>query len=158
MAAPSPTVRQSPNGKALENGKATKITFARFPDVAFWEHDVTPPGFDGGEPIITSTMHSVEFDTKSPRSLTNITNAACMARWDPKTIDEVRQMINIPDTVTYRLPDGSTVAHYAYLKSGIPQSMAEGATPMIALDIVHTAWDHVNNVEAGPFVTLVAGT
>lgn len=158
MAAPTATARQTPVGRKLENGKTIKITFSADPDVSLFEISITPPGADGGDPIDTTTQWNVAKRTKSPRNLHDTTDGAAVCAYDPNVLSQLYAMINVPQTITYLYWDGSTEYHYGYLRSFAKNEMSEGNMPTMNVTIVHTNWDHVNDVEAEPGVTSVAGT
>lgn len=40
----------------LDDGHSTRVSFADYPSVAFYEKTVTPPGVDGGGENDTTTM------------------------------------------------------------------------------------------------------
>lgn len=158
MAGPIATIRQTPSGISLDDGQFTKITFARFPAVSFWEKAVQPPGADSGEPIDTSTQHNVRFRTMAPRSLITQTPAPITAAYDPALLTQIIQMVGIKDTVTYRFPDGTTWAQYAFLKDIAFAPLVDGTHPECTINVVPTNWDPTNRVEAGPTITSVGGT
>jgi hypothetical protein len=158
MAAPSATARQTPVGKKLENGKTIKITFSLDPDVSIWEINITPGGTDGGDPIDTTTQWNTRRRTKSPRNLINGTDGSGTAAYDPQCQAQLDAMVNVPQTITYLYWDGSTEARFGYLRSWAKNEMSEGNMPTMNFVIVHTDYDTVNDVEADPVVTSVAGT
>jgi hypothetical protein len=56
MAAPTPTARVAPAGIKLKDGFPTKITLAADTNIEFWEKQVKPPGIDGGDAVVQTTM------------------------------------------------------------------------------------------------------
>ena len=160
MAAPTPTTRVDPStlGIKLDDGFSTVFTLAVNPSILFWEKTVAPPGIDGGDEIDTSTMFNSTWRTFSPRQLKTLMPFDITAAWDPGVYDQLVTIINVATTGTVTFPDGSTLAFYCFLKTAEPQTHEEGAQPEINLTIVPTNYDPVNNVEAGPVLTNVAGT
>lgn len=158
MAAPTPLARETPGGIMLDDGYQTLITLTVDPDISFWEKTVTPPGWDGGDPIETSTMHNTEVRTFSLRSLKTLTPVTLTAAYDPVALDQIRAVVNVETTVTVTHPDGSTIAFYGGLTKADPSDCAEGAQPEITITIQPTNYDPVNHVEALPVVNEVAGT
>jgi hypothetical protein len=159
MAAPSATARQDPAGIKLKDGHRSFITFARFPAVKFWEKTVEPFGLDGGEAVDQTTMHNDDWVTKAPQQLKDTTNSSGTAAYDPAVLDQIGQMINEPDTITYTFLDGSTWAIYGYLKSFTPSALTRGQQPEANFEIVHTNIDHANDdVETGAVAVSVAGS
>ena len=159
MAAPSATARGTPGGIKLKDGYRSTITFARFQTVKFWEKQVQPVGFDGGDAIEQTTMFNDDYMTKAPQSLIDTVDGSATVAYDPAVLSQIAAMINIEDTITYTFKDGSTWAVFGYLKEFTPQGLEIGSQPEAEITIVHTNVDFANDdVEAGPTVTSVAGT
>jgi len=159
MAAPAPTARATPGGIALRDGHSTLLTCALDDDIEFWEKEVQPIGFDGGDAVDTTTMHNTTVRTKASRTLIDVTEATTNAAYDPGVLDSILAILNVETTWTITFPDGSTWAFFGYLRVANPQSVAEGAQPEIAINIQPTNTDPANGwVEAVPFLTNVAGT
>lgn len=158
MAAPSPTPRVTPNGIPLRNGFRTLVTLSLDTNINFWEREVTPGGIDNGDPIDTTTMHTVRHRTKAPRDLVESTDIEISAAYDPVTYSECLAACGAEGTITVTFRDGSTRAVYGYLKSFIPEACSEGEMPMAAVTFVVTNWDPANDVEAGQAVSAVAGS
>lgn len=157
MTAPSPTTRVTPNGIKLDDGYRTLITFARAPDIAFWEKTVKPPGLDGGDPINTTTMWNTRWRTMKTRQLITMSEGTAKVAYDPKLYTTILSILNQPDTVTYRFPDGSTVAVYAALQKFEPDDLEEGSQPEATITILMMNQD-ADGVETDPAVAEVAGT
>ncbi len=158
MAAPTPVVRATPRGIALQDGYQTLITLTLDTDIEFWEKTVKPPGVDGGDTVETRTMHNTTWETFAPRNLKTMTECTTRVAWDPILYTNIVTAINRKDTITVIFADGSTVAFYGYVKAFEPADVEEGTQPEADVTIQPTNWDHVNNVEAGPAVSSVAGT
>ena len=158
MAAPVPTVRQSPGGIKLDDGYQTLVTFASDPDIEFWEKTVQPPGIDGGDAIDTTTMHIDEWRTMAARALKTLTESSLTVAYDPILYTSILALINVETTITITFPDGSTLAFYGFLRSFEPSEMSEGEQPEATVNITPTNFDPVNFVEADPVLTNVPGT
>src|SRR5688572_27171775 len=158
MAAPTPTARVAPSGIKLCDGYQTLVTPASDPNIEFWEKSVTPPGIDGGDPIDSTTMQNDEWRTMCPRRLKTLTESTLTAGYDPNLYNSILALINIETTWTVTYPDGSTLAFYGFLKMFEPQELTEGGFPEATITIVPTNYDPVNDVEAAPVLTSVAGT
>lgn len=161
MAAPTPTARQTPTGLMLVRGYQSLITFALDPNIDFWEKTVQPAGMDSGDEIDITTMHNLIFRTAAPRKLVKSTPAKTKVAYDPIAYDQILQIIGKETTVTVKFSDGSTYAAFGYLKSFVPDDMAEEPSdkqPTAEVAIVFTNYDPVGHVEAAPVMTLVVGT
>lgn len=160
MAAPTPGTRAAriPAGIRLDEGYQTLISFARLPTIGLWEKSVQPPGYDGGEAINITTMHSIVFRNKAPAALIDVTNHSLKVAYDPAVYASLLGLINYRDTVTVFFPDGSTLAYYGYMQKFEPDALEEGKQPEATVSIVVTNYDYVNHVYAAPAYTNVAGT
>lgn len=158
MAAPTPTVRITPPGIMLEEGHQALITFLADPNIDLWEKQVTPPAFDNGDKVDTSTQHNSVFTTSAPSSLIEVGDSQFTCGYDPVAYNQIKAICGVRTVVTVRFPDGSTLCFYGYLKSFTPGPLAEGQPVEATVVVVCTNWDYNNNVEAGPVMTEVAGT
>jgi hypothetical protein len=157
MAAPTPTARQTPAGRKLKDGFKATITFKRFPAIRLWEKSVTPPGWDGGDAIDTTTMHNSDLRTMYPRSLVTLTEASGTVAYDPKAYDEIRQAINVNDEITITYSDGSTLAFWGWLRTFEPSELQEGEFPEAEITITPSNVDD-DDAEQFPVMTEIAGT
>lgn len=158
MAAPTPTVRQTPAGLKLQDGYQSLLTFARDPDISIWEKSVQPPGVDTGDAIETTTMWNDDWRTKAPRALKEMTEFQITFAYDPACYTQIINIAGIPDTLTLKWGDGSTLAFYGFLKDVEFGELVEGEFPEGTATIVPTNWDHANDAESGPTLASVSGT
>lgn len=157
MAAPVATARGTPSGIPMKDGYRALFTFGTEPTVGFWEKTVTPPGFDAGDKIDTTTMHNNDLRTFEPRQLVTMTPAGATCAYDPGVITNIMSLIGRKDTITIRFTDGTTWAFFGFLKSFTPQEMSEGAQPTAQVSIEPTNKDS-SDVERLPVVVSVSGT
>lgn len=157
MAAPSATARQTPSGRRLKNGFKSLITFARAPSIGIWEIAVKPMGFDGGDPVDTTTQHNNAWLTSAPRELIKCTAISGKCAYDPKAKTTLLSLLNIEDTITCRYSDGSTEAAFGFLRTFEPDEMVEGTMPTASFEIEITNVDS-SGAEQDPVVVEVAGT
>lgn len=159
MTAPSPTARGTPSGLQLENSHPVFVTLGKDPTIGFWEKELQPPGYEGGDPIDRTTQFNTKFRTKAPRYLIDVTNMKGKAAFDPLVYVNVKSAINRKDTITKTFADGSTICFYGYLKSFIPANEpGDGTQPEADFEIVPTNVDPVTGAEESPVETNVAGT
>lgn len=162
MAAPVATARVAPTGIRLRNGFKSTITFSQDTNIEMWEMEVGQPGMDGGDPVDTTTMHSVEWREKAPRTLKDLTPFTVKFAYDPviwnSSSTSTRGAINREDTITITYPDLSTLAFFGYLQKVEFEPLVEGTMPAGTATIVPTNWDYTNKTQAGPVETDIAGT
>jgi hypothetical protein len=131
---------------------------SRVPNIALWEITVKPPGFDGGDPVDTTTMHNEDWRTKAPRSLVEMTNGTSKFAFDPKIYVDILSVLNIEQTLTWRFSDGSTLAVFGFLRTFDIDDMSEGDMPQGAAEIEITNTDPTTGAETPPVLTEVTGT
>lgn len=158
MTAPVATARGTPTGKRLRNGYRVLWTFARLATAPLWEISGTPMGWEGGDEIDITTFHNTRVKQKAPQALMEVTNGSGVCAYDPAYHNTIRELINIPDTVTATLPDGTTIAAYGYLKNFLPQEHTSGEMPTANFEIVITNVDPITGAEELPVVVGVTGT
>lgn len=158
MAAPAPTARTDPTGIKLDNGYRSLITFSSDPNINVWEKEVTPPGLDGGDPVVTTTMHNDVWRTKSPSALIEMTDIEVVVAYDPIIYTEALAILNDEITITTTFPDGSTLAAYGFLRSFTPDALVEGEQPEATCVVVITNQDPTTGAEEAPVLASVAGT
>lgn len=162
MADPTTVTLADPSGIQLEDGYQALIGFGLDTDIALWIVEVSPPGLEGGEPIDQTNMHNVDWRTKIARSLIDTEEMSLVVHYDPVAYNQCKAILNkwrtANSVVTIQFPDGSTLDFWGYMRSFKPQNLQEGQKPTANVVLVPTNWDPVNNVEAGPVMTEVAGT
>ena len=157
MAAPTPTARGTPTGIRLQDGYRSTITFALDATINLWEVEVTPPGFDGGKAVDTTTMLNNTYETMAPQGLITMTGGKMTCAYDPGVITNIQAAVNRRDTITVTFKDGTTWAFFGYLNAFKPAAMVRGKMPTAEVDFTPTNTDS-SGAEQSPFLTNVAGT
>lgn len=150
---PAPTTRVQPPGRPMEDGYRTLITFAADPDVKLWEKSVTPPGFDGGEAIPTSTMWNEVLRTFALPGLRTMSDASGRCAYDPAVYPQIEDLVNVETTITVRFPNGATLAFFGGLRTFTPGELVEGQMPEADFAITSTNTDPTTGSEASPVYT-----
>lgn len=158
MTAPAHTTRVTPPGIKLTDGFSSLFAFSADPDVNLWEVSIKPPGVDGGEPIETTTMHNVTYETSAPRSLQKLTPMTGKCAYDPGVWTQLKAMINVEQAITQHWPDGSKLSFYGFLKSLEYDELQRGTMPMGSFTIIPTCTDPSDGGEEDPVYVDVAGT
>jgi len=142
----------------IDNGFSTTMSFAANPTIEFYEIEVQPPGWEGGEPIPTSTMRNLTLHTFSPGALITMTPIAISAAYTAGAFHlttGIKPMINVNQLVKVTLPNGATIDFWAFLKNFIPPSHAINTRPMAAMTVQPTNTNTVK-VETLPIYTPAA--
>jgi len=150
--------RPTPTGIRLDDGFSTEVVFAAAPNIGFWEKIVTPPGLDGGDPVITTTMHNITYRTKAPRKLVEMTEFSMRVAYDPALYNSAFALLNVQTTVTVFFPDGLKLAFYGFLRSLKPDGLEEGKQPEMEAMVVPTNQDPNDGSEQPAVMTDVSGT
>lgn len=160
MSAPTLSSRGTPTGIPLHDGFSTKISFNSNTTVSFWEKDVQPPGYDGGEKVDQTTMHNIQFKTSVPRTLIDVTGVKTKVAYDPNVYNsgQILSLINRNDSITVHFPEGSTLTFFGFLQKFTPASVAEGEQPVADIEIMPTNYDDVAHTEQAPVLVSVSGS
>jgi len=160
MGNPTHGTRVAPSGNFdLFDGFVSKITFANDTNVTFWEKSVKPPGLDGGEPIIRSTMFNTVYHTKHPGGLIDVTPVTTKVAYCLQSYTDILAIINdVNDTVTVTVCDGSQISFFGYLQKFEPDELTPNTHPEATITVIATMYDHANQVEGAFLITEVTGT
>lgn len=150
MAAPVLAVRAIPLAIRLDSGYQSLVVFRAIENLAIFEKTVQPPSPNGGDAIMTTTMLNQFSETKAPQRLVGDDDAIVVAAYDPAVMSTLRQMTNVPDSITFAYPDGSAEVYWGYLQKVAKSPLQKDQQPEMTLTIVITNWDPINCVEAGP--------
>jgi len=117
---------------------------------------ITPPGYDGGDAIDTTTHSNTAYKTKYSRTLLEVSDGSFTAAYDPDVYDDVLDAVNDNVLITFTFPDGASIAMYGFLKSFIPNELVEGEPATAECELVATNYNHSNGNETAP--AYVAGS
>lgn len=135
----------------LDDGFSTLILFDLDPNVSLWEKTVTPPGWDGGGEIDTTTMRNEFYRTRSPKSLVTLTNSTLVCAYDPIAYNEIFFMLNLNQIITMQFPDGQVLQFWGWLNLFQPNEHKEGEQPTAQVVIIPSN-QNAGGVETGPSV------
>lgn len=150
MAAPVATARVTPTANKPADGFKALITIALDPDIEFWETSITPPGYDGGDPVDTTTQHNNTVRTKAPRDLIDMTDMTSVGLFNPTIYTSIRAVINKPTTITILWPDLSTLAFYGFVRVFAPGDLTEGGRMEGTITVTITNQDPATGAEELP--------
>lgn len=150
MAAPAISARALPIAIRLDDGFQSVIVASTNPALEIFEKTVQPGAFEGGDPIMTTTMLNQTCETKSPQRLKGVDDIVVVAAYDPAYLEDFWDMINVPDAYTTAWPDGSAQAQWAYMRRFEPSPLTKGEQPEATITFVVTNWDPYACEEACP--------
>lgn len=86
--------------------------------------ELTPPAWDGGDPIDITTLSNAEFFTKMAPTLKNIGEMSFSAHYDPSIF--AAAPINKEGTLTITVPNWGSLTLQGYLRSLTPSALTVG--------------------------------
>jgi hypothetical protein len=146
-----------PTGHRLDDGFASYWTFSADTTIGLWEKEVTPPGWDGGDAIDTTTMRNTNLRTFYPRKLKTQTPSSFRAAYDEGHLVRIEAMINVPQQITIFFPTGRPYTFWAYLRSFQPDQLREGDQPT-ATCVVQPMNQNLAGVETEPTLGTTTST
>lgn len=144
------TARSAPVGTMLENGYQSLVAFEDDPDISFWEKDVQPMGFEGGDKIEITTMHNTTVRTYAAQALPGATDGEVTAAYDPAVLSQIVALVNVNNLVTFHFPDGSSWDFYGFLGSFVPSALTNGEHPEATCSIMATNVNDNSGAETTP--------
>lgn len=158
MAAPAVTPRTVPTGYKLPEGFKVTVAFSLRPAINIWEVEAGPVGMKATK-IDTTTQHNIKWHTFWLSALVEPNDVSGTAGYDPDAMDDLIFLCGAQaGSFTINMPQNTKYAYWGgVLEFNFP-TLKVGQFPMLGYTLVHTAWDPVLRVEAGPAVTQAAGT
>lgn len=140
---PTPTTRVAPPNASIfeKNGFRALITFTLDTNISLWEVAVTPPGIDGGPPVLLGNMWWSKFEPKVPKGLAVQTEARGIVQYSVGALQSIINAINRPDEICYTFPSGRTWSFYGYLRQFMPQEHRDGVACLAQIVIEPTTLD-----------------
>lgn len=148
----------TPAGIRLDTGHRTTICFSADTNIGLWEKTVKPPGFDGGDPVDTTTMWNTTWRTKNPNDLIEMSDSEATCAYDPLMYTDLLALLDVKTTITNTFPDLSQLSYYGFLQAWEPGELAIGEQPESDVTIAVTNQDPQSGAETSPLYTNVVGT
>jgi hypothetical protein len=121
----------------FDDGFSTLLTFSENEDIKIWEIEVTPPGFDGGGMIDTTTMRNTAKRTRRPKALTTMTNGGATVAYAGSALEAIQDMINVLQEITVTFPESAgTMTFWGWINNLIPGPNSEGNRPTATMEII----------------------
>jgi hypothetical protein len=142
----------APGTLRLNDGFATLVTFSGLPGAKFYEKTVTPPSFNIGKSIDTTTMHNAQYRTIAAAKLKSTGNMKLVCAYATDVILQIQAILGQIQLITVTFPDTSTLAFYGYIDSFTPGTIEEGKQPTADVEIIATN-TKTSGTEASPVYT-----
>ena len=125
----------------LGDGHGMSITFGSPPSGVtianiMKEKTVTPMSMEGGGPNDTTTMRNTTYRTRQPKNLITMGNATLVCAYDPQLFQELVDMLNVNQEITFTFPDNATLVVWGWIDAVTPAPCAEGEQPTCEVTIV----------------------
>jgi len=125
----------------IDDGYQTLITLANDPTLKIYEKEVTPPGYQGGGPIDTTTMRNETLRTASPKSLKTLSPMTIVAAYETEAYADLRDQINENQLITVTFPDGASLHFWGWVDEFTPGALTEGEQPTATVTIIPSNHD-----------------
>jgi len=98
--------------------------------------EITPPAWDGGDPIDITTLGNTAYKTKMAQTLKEIGEVAFSCPYDPYVF--ATAPINVPSTVVVTIPNWGALTVKGHLRSLTPSALVIGDAAKMEGSIVVT--------------------
>lgn len=137
----------------IDDGFSTTIAFAVAPTAGLliYEKAVTPPGFENGGAIDTTTMLNTAYRTMAPKKLKTLTEFSFTAAYQPGAYSALLGVLGTNGQITITFPDGATLVFYGWIDAVAPGELAEGEQPTLDITVIPSNTNA--GVETAPVLT-----
>jgi hypothetical protein len=132
----------------LEDGFKCEITF-HDGDINISVYEFQPFSMDGGDSIPQSTFDNVTYHTAAPQSLIKGGAAKVTAAYTPADLDEVMDMINVNQKISWKWPDGWYAQMWGWIRTVTPSQLVIGGRPSLEITI-EPSFRNASGVETRP--------
>jgi hypothetical protein len=158
MAAPAHTALGTQASPKLRTGFSSRMAFSLLPTFSVFVKEITPPDFDGGDPVENTTMENIAVHTNAPRVLVKVGQIKMTVEYALEAFTEIWSIINKEGSGTLYFPDGSYFDMFGNIQKFTPGGLSEGGEPTAELIWNNTCYDPTNKVEQKPVYTPHTGT
>jgi len=99
----------------FEDGTGTTITLAN--GTTLWEVSITPPSFEGGGEIDTTTLRNTTMRTKQPKVLKELGECSFSAAYDTSHLTTLYGQVNTNAAISISFPDGASILFWGFIDS-----------------------------------------
>lgn len=133
----------------LEHGFPAVVTFAVAGTIELGIVDITPPGFEAGGKIETTTMGNVRYRTAAAKKLITISGSTLTVAYDPKILSTIEANTGKNGKITVTFADLSSWDVYGWIESFKPNRLSEDERPTGAMMLEYSNRDGTG-AEVGP--------
>jgi hypothetical protein len=112
--------------------------------------------FDAGDMIDTTTQWNDVLRSMAFRALATLTEGSMEVAFNAQYIDQVRALVGKNTTVTFRMPNGATIAAFGGLRTFEAPDFSDGEQPTATCSIAITNTDPVSGDIEPPVYTAPA--
>lgn len=135
--------------RILKDGFKIRVVFGMDANVEIEIKNATPPGWEGGEPVDTTTQSNNAYRTQNARQLMSMTAGTMEVAYDPVIYQNIQAMLNKNQLLSFYFPDGSYLNWYGWVRNFQPGQITEGTQPTATITLEPSNQDSNGN-EAGP--------
>tara|TARA_R110002020_G_scaffold12409_6_gene45511 strand:- start:19080 stop:19499 length:420 start_codon:yes stop_codon:yes gene_type:complete len=104
---------------------------------------ITPPSFEGGGEIDTTTLANSAVRTRRPKILKDVGECSFTAQYDPGAIGTLYSLVNDdPNEITITFKTGETIVFYGWIDSVSVGEVVEGEAPTIDVTVIASNCDN----------------
>jgi hypothetical protein len=137
----------------IQNGYSTLLSFGAAGGGAISAlmriMSITPPGWDGGGPIDTTSMANNALRTRISKALITMTEMPFTVQYDPILVISLIPFINLNQQISILFPDDSIVTFWGWFNDWKPGENKVDELPVAACSVVPSNQDN-NLVEQLP--------
>jgi len=104
--------------------------------ITFKEKSVTPPGYEGQDPVDVTNNSKTSFREKYARALVELSPASGSVEFDPSRLSAILAAINVHQFIRLDFPEGDALGFYGFLRNFVPDEMGDGEAPVASVELV----------------------
>lgn len=120
----------------LIDGFPTVVIFTTSAGLFVRERTVTPPEYDGGGPINTTSMYNSFMRTQAPKALKTTGPMTMSSFWDSRVYTQLLVAMQVNQLMTARFHDGSGISFWGWIDKFTPPTHEEGTEPLADMTIL----------------------
>ncbi len=123
----------------ITDGSGTTISLAN--GTTLWETGITPPTFEGGGAVETTTLRNSSVRTRANKTLKDLGECSFTAQYDDAHLTTLYGAVNTNQEITITFPDSSTLKFWGFIDSVSASEIVEGEAPTVDVTVISTNQD-----------------